>query len=130
MPGILASTLEPFACELLRAAGAREIEAEVVARHCVGANLAGHDSHGVINIPLYIERMKRGHIVPGAEFEIVEESATTTVVDGHWGFGFAASERAMRLTIEKARRHRVAATTVRGPLAAEVSKSPIRREAS
>ena len=113
MPGILASALEPFACGLLRAAGAREIEAEVVARHCVGANLAGHDSHGVINIPLYIERMKRGHIVPGAEFEIVEESATTTVVDGHWGFGFAASERAMRLTIEKARRHRVAATTVR-----------------
>ena len=113
MPGILASALEPFACELLRAAGAQESEAEVVARHCVGANLAGHDSHGVINIPLYIERMKRGHIVPGAEFEIVEERAATTVIDGHWGFGFAVSERAMQLTIEKARRHRVAATTVR-----------------
>ena len=57
--------------------------------------------------------MKRGHIVPGAEFEIVEESATTTVIDGHWGFGFSVSERAMRITIDKARRHRVAATTVR-----------------
>ena len=80
MPRILASALESFACELLRAAGALEIEAQVVARHCVGANLAGHDSHGVINIPHYIDRMKRGHIVPGAEFEIVEESAATTVV--------------------------------------------------
>ena len=113
MPRIAASALEAFGRELLRAAGALESEAEVVARHCVGANLAGHDSHGVINIPLYIERMKRGHIVPGAEFGIVEESATTTVIDGHWGFGFSVSERAMGLSIEKARRHRVAATTVR-----------------
>ena len=113
MSRVQASRLESLARELLRAAGALESEAEVVARHCVGANLAGHDSHGVINIPLYIERMKRGHIVPGAAFEVVDESATTTVVDGHWGFGFAVSERAMRLCIEKARRHRVAATTVR-----------------
>ena len=113
MPRLAASALEAFGRELLRAAGAREGEAETVARHCVGANLAGHDSHGVINIPLYIERMKRGHIVPGAEFEVVEESATTTVIDGHWGFGFTVSERAMELTIGKARRQRVAATTVR-----------------
>ena len=113
MPRLAASALEAFGRELLRAAGALENEAEAVARHCVGANLASHDSHGVINIPLYIERMKRGHIVPGAEFEIVEESATTTVIDGHWGFGFPVSERAMRITIDKARRHRVAATTVR-----------------
>ena len=113
MPRVAASALEALGRELLRAAGAREVEAETVARHCVGANLAGHDSHGVINIPLYIERMRQGHIVPGAEFEIVEESATTTVIDGHWGFGFTVSERAMGITIKKARRHRVAAATVR-----------------
>ena len=110
---VAASALEAFGRELFLAAGALKSEAEVVARHCVGANLAGHDSHGVINVPNYIDQVKRGHIVPGAEFEIVEESATTTVIDGHWGFGFSVSERAMRLTIEKARRHRVAATTVR-----------------
>ena len=113
MPRVAASILESFARELLRAAGALESEADTVARHCVGANLAGHDSHGVINVPNYIDRMKRGHIVPGAEFEIVEESATTTVIDGHWGFGFSVSERAMRMTVEKARGHRVSATTVR-----------------
>ena len=71
-------------------------------RHVVGANLAGHDSHGVIQIPTYIERIKVGHIVPGAPWKIVQESPTTTVVDGHWGFGYVANERAMRLTIEKA----------------------------
>ena len=111
MPRISASILESLARELLRAAGALESEAEAIVRHCVGANLAGHDSHGVINIPLYIAQMKQGDIVPGAEFEIIEESATTTVIDGHWGFGFSVSERAMQMTIEKTRRHRVAATT-------------------
>ena len=39
MPKLAASALEAFGRELLRAAGAREGEAETVARHCVGANL-------------------------------------------------------------------------------------------
>jgi LDH2 family malate/lactate/ureidoglycolate dehydrogenase len=50
--------------------------------------------------------------VPGAPWTIVQESPTTTVVDGHWGFGYVANERAMRLTIEKARTANVAAATV------------------
>jgi uncharacterized oxidoreductase len=81
-------------------------------RHVVAANLAGHDSHGVIQVPTYIERIKLGHIVPGAPWVVVRESATTTVVDGHWGFGYVVNERAMRLTIEKAEKSSVAAATV------------------
>ena len=46
-------------------------------RHIVGANLVGHDSHGVIQIPTYIDRIKVGHIVPGAPWVIVKESPTT-----------------------------------------------------
>ena len=67
-----------------------------MARHCVNANLAGHDSHGVIAIPTYIDRIKAGHIVPGAKWTIVQESPTTTVIDGHWGFGFVVNARRWR----------------------------------
>jgi len=81
-------------------------------RHSVDANLAGHDSHGIIQIPTYIDRMQVGHIVPGAPWKIVQESPATTVVDGFWGFGYVVSERAMQLTIDKARTTNVAATTV------------------
>src|SRR6266702_3880740 len=81
-------------------------------RHCIDANLAGHDSHGIIQIPTYVDRIQVGHIVPGAPWNIVQESATTTVIDGHWGFGYTVSERAMQLTIDKADRNNVAATTV------------------
>ena len=79
---------------------------------CVNANLAGHDSHGVIAIPTYIDRIKAGHIVPGAKWTIVQESPTTTVIDGHWGFGFHVNAKAMALTIEKAKTANVAACTV------------------
>jgi uncharacterized oxidoreductase len=50
--------------------------------------------------------------VPGAEFTIVQESPTTTVIDGHWGFGYVVTERAMRMTIDKAAASNVAAATV------------------
>jgi LDH2 family malate/lactate/ureidoglycolate dehydrogenase len=112
MPKVAAERLAEIGRALFEAAGTPPAEAEIVMRHVVAANLAGHDSHGVIQIPTYIERIKVGHIVPGAPWEIVQESPTTTVVDGHWGFGYVVNERAMRLTIEKAEKSNVAAATV------------------
>jgi uncharacterized oxidoreductase len=112
MPKIPAERLNEIGRALFVAAGTPPEEAEVVMRHVVAANLAGHDSHGVIQIPTYIERIKLGHIVPGAPWSIVRESPATTVVDGHWGFGYVVNERAMRLTIEKAKAANVAAATV------------------
>src|ERR1700724_2853067 len=112
MPKIPAERLTEIGRALFVAAGTPPKEAEIVVRHVVNANLAGHDSHGVIQIPTYIERIKVGHIVPGAPWKIVQESPTTTVVDGHWGFGYVVNERAMRLTIEKAETSNVAAATV------------------
>ena len=112
MPLHTPARLHEIGRALLIGAGAPEVEAECVMRHCIGANLAGHDSHGIIQIPGYIDRIKAGHIVPGAKWDILQESPTTTVVDGNWGFGYVANERAMKLTIEKARTANVAAATV------------------
>jgi LDH2 family malate/lactate/ureidoglycolate dehydrogenase len=112
MPRVSAERLHEVGTDLLVAAGTPPDEAGIVMRHCIAANLAGHDSHGIIQIPTYIDRIAAGHIVPGAPWEIVQETATTTVVDGNWGFGYVVNERAMRLTIEKARQNRVAAATV------------------
>ncbi len=112
MPKIAAERLIEIGQALFEAAGTPPAEAELVMRHIVGANLVGHDLHGVIQIPTYIDRIKAGHIVPGAPWTIVQESPTTTVVDGHWGFGYVANERAMRLTIDKAKTANVAAATV------------------
>ena len=112
MPTVEADRLEVIASRLLQAAGASEEEAVIISRHSIGANLAGHDSHGIIQIPTYIDRVNQEHIVPGAPFEVVRETSTTTVIDGHWGFGYVVSERAMKMTIEKARQNSIAAATV------------------
>jgi LDH2 family malate/lactate/ureidoglycolate dehydrogenase len=92
--------------------GATPDDAGIVARHMVGANLAGHDSHGVILLPTYVERVGKGDIVLDAPFEIVDDTATTARIDGHWGLGQVVSERAMFLAMEKAKRHNIAAVTV------------------
>jgi len=112
MPRISAERLHQIGKTLLVAAGTPDDEAEIVMQHSIDANLAGHDSHGIIQIPTYIDRIKAGHIVPGAKFAIVQESPTTTVIDGHWGYGYVVTERAMRMTIDKANAANVAAATV------------------
>src|SRR3954462_10164315 len=112
MPIVQADRLTRIGTALLRAAGASDEEANAVATGCVNANLAGHDSHGIIAVPTYIDRIKAGHIVPGAKWTIEQESPTTTVIDGHWGFGFHVNAKAMALTIEKAKTANVAACTV------------------
>jgi LDH2 family malate/lactate/ureidoglycolate dehydrogenase len=54
MPIVPADRLTHIGAALLRAAGASDEEANAVAVGCVNANLAGHDSHGVIAVPTYI----------------------------------------------------------------------------
>ena len=97
---------------MLEAAGAAPAEAATVAHHLVWANLAGHDSHGVQLLSGYVANVHRGHTVPGATVEVLDETAATARVDGNWGFGQVVSERAMGLAIEKARAGRVASVTV------------------
>jgi LDH2 family malate/lactate/ureidoglycolate dehydrogenase len=112
MPNVHADKLMEIARALLEKAGASAEEAATIARYNIGANLVGHDSHGIILIPTYIDRVKAGHIMPGAPFDVKEQSPTTMVIDGNWGFGYVVTDRAMRMTIDKAKQQNVAATTV------------------
>ena len=112
MPIVQADQLRAIAAGLMEAAGAKREHAEIIARHTTGANLAGHDSHGIILVPTYIDRIKKNHIEPLAEYEVTRETDATLTVDGHWGFGYVVSEYTMGRVIEKARAHGVGAATV------------------
>jgi uncharacterized oxidoreductase len=104
--------LRPLVRAVFERVGAPPERAETISRHMLGANLAGHDSHGVILLPGYVERIKRGDVVPSAPIDVLDETPTTARIDGHWGFGQVVSEYAMGLAIDKARRGNVAALTV------------------
>jgi len=113
MPNVKADELRTFAVAAYEAAGTPSEHATIVAAHQVGANLVGHDSHGVVLLPTYINRIDRGHIMPAARPEIINESPATLAVNGGWGFGPVISEWTMDRLIDKARDMRVAAGTVR-----------------
>jgi LDH2 family malate/lactate/ureidoglycolate dehydrogenase len=103
MPRIPTDLLLQLSQALLESLGAPSGEASLVARSLVDANLSGHDSHGVMQIPGYLEAYAEGLIALGARFTRTRETAATALIDGHWGFGHRLAHEAMRLAIDKAK---------------------------
>jgi LDH2 family malate/lactate/ureidoglycolate dehydrogenase len=74
----------------------------------------GIDSHGVNRLkPTYYDRIKAGIQSPVTNLEIVRETHTTAVIDGHHGMGHVIARRAMETCITKAREHGMAMVAVR-----------------
>lgn len=107
-----ASYLYSLARRMFIAAGAPGHIAATVAEILVNANLAGHDSHGVLRMPAYLRRIAEGTLDPTAEPERVRETAGTLLVDGRNGFGHYAARQAMAWAIDKARRTEVCAASL------------------
>ncbi len=112
MPTFSAAQLTNYAESLLAAGGLEPDEAALVGRSLVEANLRGHDSHGVMRIPGYLEQVAKGEIVPGAPLEVIRETADAIVADGHWGFGQTQAQRLTERLVEKARAGSVAVGTL------------------
>jgi len=102
MPTFSADRLTDFAARLLIAGGITAEESALIADSLVGANLRGHDSHGVMRIPSYLEQCRKGDVVPGAPLSAIRESPSTFVGDAHWGFGQTQAQRLTRKLIEMA----------------------------
>jgi uncharacterized oxidoreductase len=109
MPRIQADRLMELAQALFQSLGSPAEEASLVARLLVEADLSGHDSHGVIQIPGYLKAHAEGLIAPGAGFTRERETAATALLDGHWGFGHRLAHEAMTLAIDKAHRYGISA---------------------
>ncbi len=53
-------TLQAFIADIFAKAGTSREEGGRIAHHLIGANLAGHDSHGVIRVPRYVLWLENG----------------------------------------------------------------------
>jgi LDH2 family malate/lactate/ureidoglycolate dehydrogenase len=107
-----ADQLKHVCINILTAVGAPRDEAEIVVASLVKANLRGVDSHGVIRLPVYVNRVKHETIIPRAPFKVVHENPSTALVDGGSGFGQVVAVNATKLAVEKARRTGVGAVSV------------------
>ncbi len=113
MPTYPASTWTDFAQRMFEAVGLPEEEANRVATSLVDANLCGHDSHGLIRINQYIDAVRDGRLVPGAEFKVVKETAGILVVDGGKGLGQVQAHRLLQRLIPRAQALGLAAGTLK-----------------
>jgi len=106
-------TLRQLMIDVFVRLGTPAEDAAICADVLIASDLRGIDSHGVSRLKYYHDRIKAGVQSTTTQFEIVSESETTAVVDGHHGMGHVIAYRSMALAIDKARRHGLGAVAVR-----------------
>ena len=84
---IAPDALTAVVAAILRAAGSNEREAGLVAGNLVGANLAGHDSHGIGMLPRYIDIALAGDLPPNQHARIELDTGPLLRVNGNGGYG-------------------------------------------
>lgn len=81
-------------------------EAAICADVLMESDRRGIESHGCNRFkPIYIDRINAGIQKPVTEFEIIKETPTTAVVDGHDGMGMIVAYKSMTMAIEKAKKY-------------------------
>ena len=89
-------------------------EAEIVTDVLLESDRRGIESHGCNRFkPVYIDRIKAGIQFAETNFEILKETETTAVVDGHHGMGQVIGHKAMTMAIEKAKKYGMGMVVVR-----------------
>lgn len=110
---VQADRLTAFIRALFQKLGAPERHAQLLADSLVGADLEGVASHGVMLLPMYIERAQAGGVSLTAQPEVVEDLGALLVLTAHNGLGQVSSQVAVDEAIERARRHGVSTVAVR-----------------
>jgi hydroxycarboxylate dehydrogenase B len=113
MPTIDSARLEAKATRIFTAMGAPAGDAAWIAALLVRANLRGHDSHGVIRIPQYVNSVRQKQTNPRPAIKVVHETGTTAMLDGDAGFGQVVARRATEIAMAKAAEQGLAAVGVR-----------------
>ncbi len=106
--------IEKFMVEVMARAGIPEEDGKIIADVLVKADKLGFDSHGVNRLkPIYLDRIKDGILNPVTQMEVVKETPTTAVVDGHNGMGHVISYKSMQMAIDKAKKYGMGMVAVR-----------------
>ena len=107
-------TAEAFITDAFVGAGVPREDAEICTDILLESDRRGIESHGCNRFkPIYIDRINWGIQNPVTNFEIIKETPTTAVVDGHDGMGQVIGHKAMSLAIKKAKEYGMGMVVVR-----------------
>lgn len=106
--------VDDFMTAAFEKVGVPRDEARLCSDILLESDRRGIESHGCNRFkPIYMDRIKEGIQNPVTEFEVVRETPTTAVVDGHDGMGMVVSYKAMNMAIEKAKKYGMGMVAVR-----------------
>lgn len=107
-------TLHDFMVDAFKGVGVPAEDCEIVVDVLLESDRRGIESHGCNRFkPIYIDRINAGIQQPVTNFEIVKETPTTAVVDGHDGMGQVIGYKSMRMAIDKAKQYGMGMVVVR-----------------
>lgn len=112
-PVLGADAIRSFLVSILQAIGAHDDIAAETADHLVGANLAGHDSHGLQRIELYVDMFEAGHLFPAARGHVMKEADSLLLWDAERGLGQWSTRQALNWCMDHAERTGVGVASVR-----------------
>lgn len=111
---VTATHLRHFMQTVLMHEGIPAAAARQAAETLLYADLAGLDTHGVLNLlSVYVAGIRAGEIDPAATLSVVSDRGATMVVDARRMPGLNAGHQAMLLAMEKARTAGVGVVCVR-----------------
>jgi len=110
---IAAEELIDWISALFQAYGSSEGDAWRAADSLVSADLEGVASHGVMLLPMYLDRIRSGSIDLRAQATVEQDLGGLVVLNGHRQLGQVTSQTAVDLAIARARQHGIALVTVR-----------------
>ncbi len=105
--------LRRLTADLLAAAGVPARHAALVVDSLVEADIEGQSPHGLLLLPMYVDRIMADSVAPAGEGRIVSDAPTSIVIDAENALGQVTSESAVTLCVARAREHGMAAVAVR-----------------
>ena len=107
-------TITNFVIDSFVGYGIPREDAEICADVLLESDKRGIESHGVNRFkPVYLDRIRAGIQNPVTNYEIIKETETTAVVDGHDGMGQVIGYKSMKMAIEKAKKYGMGMVAVR-----------------
>lgn len=92
---VAVAAAEDFVVRVMRAHGVPAADAAVVAQCLLRADLRGVTTHGLMRLPVYTDRLRRGLVSAKPELVVTRTTAATARVDGRNALGFVGAHRAM-----------------------------------
>ena len=101
------------ATDVFTATGVDPRDARSVAEALVEADARGIGSHGLMLVPMYVDRLLAGSVSTASEAATVLDLAAVAVLDAGNALGVLTGDQAMALAMQKARQFGVGVVTVR-----------------